>query len=361
MEGPRPPLASEWPNLLSFLNENLRPKLDWSIDHEYPTALIPQNAPNIRIMKDGSRVISHAVLKPLLLKTPTSILKLGAVGSVVTDSAYRHQGLAAQIILDCLQEARRQDCDLAILWTDQHDYYRKLGFELAGFEESFEINTSFRADTKNLKFMSSNQISGEALLKLYQQHTVTSFRTSEDIRKFLSIPKTRLYTAWDAQGALVAYAVEGKGLDLQGYIHEWGGGVSKVKALLSWMVQTQKSSFRIILPHHSVNLIQALAQAECPQTTGHLGMLKIISPEQFLSKLNKAARLAGLSDVHFSRRETGYRVQIGNQWVEIEDERDFLRFIFGPATEVQGLPVQDQQKKNRLIPMPLWVWGWDSI
>ena len=361
MEGPRPPRESEWSEVISFLDQQLRPQLSWSIANEYPTALVPTNAPNVRIVTDNNRVVSHAVLKPLIIKTPFFVLKVGAVGSVVTDSNYRNQGLAAQLILECLTEARRQDCDLAILWTDKHDYYRKLNFELAGFEESFFIDKEFAAPSEGLRFMKSTQVSPESLLKLYNQHTVNSFRTQEDIRKFLQIPQTHLFTAWDAQGQLVAYAVEGKGVDLNGYVHEWGGGVSKLLALFSWMRKERKKPFTVIVPHHSVNLTQALGRSGAHQHSGFLGMIRIVCAEQFLTKLNKAVRMSGVEDLSFAKKDQGYIVHLGNRSLEISDERDFIRFVFGPATEVPGLTAEEEKKKNRFVPFPLWIWGWDSV
>ncbi len=88
--------------------------------------------------------------------------------------------------------------------------------------------------------MNSVKVDPEAILRLYSQHTTGSVRTVEDIRKFLTIPNTRVFTAWDEKNVLQAYAVEGKGADLEGYIHEWGGGVSKLLPLIKFALQERK-------------------------------------------------------------------------------------------------------------------------
>ena len=250
MDGPRAPLETELPQILKFLNDSLRPETGWSIAAEYPTALGRANIHNIRIITEQDRVLSHAVMKPLVMKTPLLIYKAAAIGSVVTAQDHQGQGLSTQILEACLAEARSQDCDFAILWSNLFDFYRRLNFELAGYEESIILEQEFEAPVPNLRYMTGSQVAPEAILRLYTQHTVGSARTAEDIRKFLQIPKSLVHTAWDQKGQLVAYAVEGKGADLTDYVHEWGGGVSAILSLLANLRKTKARPFTIILPNH---------------------------------------------------------------------------------------------------------------
>lgn len=362
MEGPRPPTERELPQVLEFLNHNLRPQAQWSIATEYPTALNPQNIGNIRIITDQGKVISHAVLKPLIIKTPMAIFKVAAIGSVLTDNNHRNQGLSKKILEACLDEAQKQDCDIAMLWTNLYDFYRKLDFELAGYENSVVFEHEFTAPAQNLKFIKGTQISAEAIQKLYSQHTVGSVRTTEDIRKFLSIPQTVAYTAWDANGNLAAYAVEGKGADLTGYVHEWGGTVSKLVALFSWIRKEKKQSFTVIIPHHSLNLLTALkAIPGVVHNEGYLGMIKIVNEDQVLNKVKKAARAVGISDLVLEKKNGNYVVGAGNQTVEFADQKDLARLIFGPLPEIPQFNEETVKKIERVLPLPLWIWGWDSI
>ena len=127
MDGPRAPSKGEYEALVRFLNSHLRPGISWSIPEEYPMALNPTNLHNIRVITEGSEILSHAVLRPLILKTPAGLLKVGGIGSVVTHSQYRAQGLSSKILEDCLAAAKEQACDIAILWTDLFDFYRRFG------------------------------------------------------------------------------------------------------------------------------------------------------------------------------------------------------------------------------------------
>jgi hypothetical protein len=362
MEGPRAPTEKELPHVLEFLNSNLRPDSTWSIANEYPTALSPSNIGNIRVITEGNVVLSHAVLKPLIIKTPAMIFKVAAIGSVVTDNQQRGQGLSHRILKECLLEAERQDCDIAVLWTNLYDFYRKLDFELAGYEASVVLDNEFSVPTQNLKFIKGTQVSPEALQRLYSQHTVASVRSAEETRKFLQIPNTCLYTAWDAQGQLAAYAVEGKGADLTGYIHEWGGPVSKLLALFSWIRKEKGTSITIICGQHSVNLLSALkAIPGALYNEGYLGMVKLVKEDLLFGKVKRAARSIGIPDLILEKIGDNYRLGVGADVVEFTDQKDMVRVLLGPLPEIPHLKPETVKTLERILPAQLWIWGWDSI
>src|SRR5690606_28477401 len=119
MEGPRSILAEELPKVLDFLKQSLRPNFTWSLQQEYPTAFSSSNINNIRIITDEERILSHAVWRPLFVKSPIGLFKVAMIGSVVTDSNVRNQGLSSKILEDCLAQAKASGCEFAILWTDK--------------------------------------------------------------------------------------------------------------------------------------------------------------------------------------------------------------------------------------------------
>src|SRR5690606_7372923 len=116
-------------------------------------------------------------------------------------------------------------CDIAVLWTNLYEFYQKIGFELAGYEESFQIERKLAVPPAELTFKTGAKVSPEAILRLYQKHTVQTHRSVEDIRRFLLIPRSIVHTAWNSAGLLEAFAVEGKGADLTDYVHEWSGSL----------------------------------------------------------------------------------------------------------------------------------------
>lgn len=363
MEGPRSPSRVEFPKVLEFLDSSLRKDHSWSIQDEYPTALNFNNLNNIKVIFDDQNIVSHAVLKPLIVKTPTVLLKVGAIGSVVTDTQHRNQGLSRQILDNCIESATIQGCDIAILWTNLYDFYGKMGFELSGSELSFTIEKDFPAETGGMKLIESNKVSPEAILKLYNQHSVTTVRTVEEVRKFLNIPQTQVYTAWDSANNLQAYAVVGKGADLNGYVHEWGGGVSKIIPLLSFIRKTQQQPITIIVASHSINLISHLTKIGALRTDGYLGMIKVLNAEQLFNKIKKSAKVLGVPDLVLENNSNEYLVGIGTQVQATDSIQTMVRLIFGPnySREIFKFNEDTHKSLEKVFPMQFWMWGWDSI
>lgn len=363
MDGPRPPSDHEIGTVVKFLDENLRPKEKWSITSEYPIAFSEANRNNIRIITENEKVLSHAVIRPMILKTPAGLFKVAGLGSVVTSSEHRNQGLSSKIIDSCLDAARSHGCDFAILWTNLYDFYRKMGFELAGTELSVLFDRNVKIEATNLKMMESNKIAPDAIHRLYSQHTVTSLRTVEETRKYLQIPNMRVYTAWDQNGILKAYAIEGKGADLDGYIHEWGGGVSSLMALFSHIRKSQNRPITIIVPRHSQNLIRTMSEQGLKLNDGFLGMVKILNPQNLFSKIKRHARAMGVNDLVLEMQGDKYYIGAGPNVFMTDSERDVVKLIFGPlkAREIHDFGPETAEAMEEVLPIPMWVWGWDSI
>lgn len=362
MEGPRQPLESEWPKLMQFLTSSLRPEHTWSIDTEYPTALTPQNRHNVRVMTHNDQFISHSVVKPMIIKSPRIIYKAAGIGSVVTHENYRNQGLSQKILQECLTVAEQQKCDFAILWTNLHDFYRKIGFELGGTEISSAIQNEFPAPVTGLRYSSEKNVSAEAINRLYSHHMVGTVRTPEEVKQYLKIPQTNLFTAWKADGTLAAYAVEGKGADLHNYIHEWGGNVPELLSLLSHIRKTKNQTITIITPLHAHNLNNQL-KTIATQFDGFLGMIKLIDEEGFFGKIKRAFRAEGISDFVLERRGNGYLFGLGTDLLIVNHQEDMIRLLFGPV-DFKVLDFQNPKSPEiiaKILPLPLWIWGWDSV
>lgn len=363
MEGPRPPFEHELDSFVSFLSNQLRPNVKWSIAEEYPLAIDDSNLNNIRVIKADETFLSAAVMKPQLMKTPAGIFKMAGIGSVVTDPSHRNQGLSRQVLEDCLTAAKAHGCDFAVLWTNLYDFYRKIGFELAGHEVALTIEKPWDEEPHGLRFAQGNNVEAEAILRLYSMHTSGSIRTAEDIRKYLKIPNSTVYTAWDEQGRLQAYAVEGKGMDLTGYVHEWGGGVSKLLPLLRHIRVSQNRPITILAPKHAANLIRQMNALGVPTFDGILGMVRLLNVQNILFKVKKYTRALGYDDVVLEAREGRIYLGKGEQIYSTDSESDLIRLLFGPQKASQLYKFDDQVKEvfEKLFPIPIWVWGWDSV
>jgi ribosomal protein S18 acetylase RimI-like enzyme len=363
MEGPRTPSTTELPRVVEFLDNQLRQNNNWTIASEYPTALSTSNIHNMSIITDDDKIISHAVLKTFVIKAPQAIFKVGAIGSVVTDPNYRQQGHSTSNINKCIELASQQDCDLVILWTDQFDFYRKLGFELAGYDYSYVFDSAEPIKNKTIRFVTGNNVDPSAIAKLYSQHTVHAVRNNEDFRQFLKIPNSNLFTAWDQNNQLLAYAVEGKGIDLINYIHEWAGQTEVLLDLFKYIRNQKQQPITIMCPAHSINLRKKLDEMSQLGHQGFLGMIKAVNTESLLTKVKKAFRAEGFEKIVFEKQGNGVVFGFGTDLYTFDKESDVLSLIFGPlnVNQIDYISTDTKEKLSKLLPLPLWIWGWDSI
>lgn len=362
---PKAPSNNELQEVYQFLDNQLRKDQPWSVVQEYPLAFDPKNSHNIRIVKDNETIISHAVLKTVLLKTPFAIFNVGMIGSVATDAQFRQQGLSSQIIESCIEQARELNCDFVILWTDAFDFYRKFGFELAGTEVSLIVNSNFNPVQlrTDLKIIKSHQIDPQALLKLYNMHSVGSARTADDIKKYLHVPNSRIYTAWNPNHQIEGYAIEGKGADLQGYIHEWGGNTSALMSLFKHIQNEQQKEIIVITPPHCKNLISQSIVAGAQKYEGILGMFKIIDPGALAKKVQRVARRMGFKDFAIQHIDSQLYFGSSEGVYKTNSESDMVHLFFGPQkpSEIHQFSERTARTLDKILPLPCWIWGWDSI
>ncbi|MCB0415429.1 MAG: GNAT family N-acetyltransferase [Bdellovibrionales bacterium] len=363
MEGPRSPYKEEQQEIIDFLDHNLRDHVDWSLKDEYPTVFENNNSYNVKIIKKDDKILSHAVTKVHIVKTPVGIFKVAAIGSVCTDKNHRNQGLSRKVLEASIEAARNHGCDFAILWSDLYDFYKKLGFEAAGREHSWLLDKKFEIEPHQLKIIKGKNISGEALLRLYTHHTVGVVRTPRDYQRFLEIPNSNIYTAWDQNNQLKAYAVEGKGADLAGYIHEWGGNLSHLFPLLNYALEDQQKPLRLITPEHSLNLNKKLTEKGYSHHQGFLGLIKILIPQNLMSKVKRHARALGIDDFIFEYQEGFFYIGTVDNLFKTDSEIDLTRLIFGPskASQIYNFDSKTKETLETCLPIPMWMWGWDSI
>jgi GNAT superfamily N-acetyltransferase len=350
--------------VIEFLNTELRPEASWSIKDEYPTVFQGINRGQIRLIADQSRIVSHAVIKYHLVKTAMGLFKAAGIGSVVTHSGYRNQGMGQSVLEDCIDTARSQGADFAILWSDLHEYYRRLGFQLAGREIGMDLVTRLAVPTPaGLRFEQGSNVEAEALLRVYNQHTVSTVRTAEDVRACLRIPKSHVYTAWRADNTLAAYAVEGKGADLEGHIHEWGGGLDNLLPLFNFMLDKQGRELRLLCSSQSTNLVGRLEQMGCRRFDGYLGLIKILNFPSLYGKIRKQAHAVGIQNLVMDHQDGLHYFGVGREIYKTDSDADMVRLIFGPekAAQIHNFGPDVTRIFEEVFPLPMWLWGWDSI
>lgn len=366
---PRIPELSEWPSLQQFLKDTLRPEHPWSLSEEFPTAIAKDRLNNLRIIAERNKILSHAACRTSLIKTPLHFFKVGVIGSVCTAPQARGKGLAASAVNSVLTEAIRQQCELAILWTDKNGFYEKLGFTDGGQEVLLQLPQTPLPLEKEWQhcddvILEGNNVAPINLLNLFNKHLLRSIRTTADIQKLLKIPNSKLWTAWTpGKTQLKAYAVVGKGADFKNFAHEWGGSVSSLVGLLNHINESSENTLHLISPPDCKNLIKTLVDGGSQRRHNPLGMIKILDPHRFCQKINKGARALGVSQFQMQFHEGSYHFKVAEDSYATDLEADIVRLVFGPQkpSDLFSFSSTALEVLNEIFPIPFWIWGWDSI
>jgi hypothetical protein len=90
-------------------------------------------------------------------------------------------------------------------------------------------------------------------------------------------------------------------------------------------------------------------------------MIKLISHDQFFAKIKKAVRSLGMNDFVLEKRNNEFIMGFAGDLIAITDEKDLVRVLFGPVPEIPFVQTETQRKFAQFLPLPMWIWGWDSV
>jgi GNAT superfamily N-acetyltransferase len=225
-----------------LLQAALRPEpLPFGIAAEYPLVLGERGAQHsyCATLRGGGAVVAHANLWPRQLIAPSDgegparLRAVGLVGNVATSAGLRGQGLMSELMGRLVERGRELGLELLILWSDLDKFYQKLGFSSLGGERRLRFDAAGLAAWRDrgapflkTEAASLNAADVQALLDSRPRLPSTLERSADEMRRLLGIPRTDLFVRRRPGGAPDAYVVVGKGYDMVGVVHDWGGSAA---------------------------------------------------------------------------------------------------------------------------------------
>ena len=276
--------AGQWNALVAWLDGGLRRGIAGRLAAEYPASLRPELAASHRVVRDGERWLAHAMLHRVDLRLPEP-LTIGLVGLVYTDPAARGHGYASACVSACTAELERQGVPLVLLFSDQPDFYARLGFEPLGSERAWAVDASLCQHARRAPGLASpGTITVDAprrqdwrrLEKLYAKKKVHAVRAPGALEQLAAAPDTELVVA-RIGGRAVGYAALGRGDDLQGVVHEWAGGSAEILACLERLCG-EHGVLRVHGCPEETRLGIALERAGAMRSESPLGLGRVLRP-----------------------------------------------------------------------------------
>lgn len=165
-------------------------------------------------------------------------LRVGLIGSVATDPAWRGRGLATELLVKAEAELRAQGCLFALLWAEDPAFYLARGYAPFGAEDDYLLVNEMiplLPEPSGVRPLAAGDV--PFLQKLHAQHAAHVERSEAEFAALLATPGMSVLVRERAAAPghpplPVAYACLGKGRDLADTIHDWAGATEDVLALV---------------------------------------------------------------------------------------------------------------------------------
>jgi GNAT superfamily N-acetyltransferase len=300
-------------------------------------------------------------------------VRVGLIGSVATDPRHRGRGLAARLLDQAQRLLADQGCVLALLWADDPGFYARRGWREAGSEAVFVVEAGDLQRLPTAPGATVRALAPDdhgALHRLYSLHVSRVDRTPAETRALLSCPGVDTLVLERGRD-IAAYACLGRGKDLEGCVHEWGGAADDVLALVR--EHGERAARRgddrpryLMTPATARALHARLQTLGVAGVQGVLGMARLLDPAGAAELVRRAARgrvsagvageRAGAPTPHLAHFEGPG----GELAFEPEGLLDLLLPPRGERTAIEALE-HTAGLGLRGLPLPLYVWGLDSI
>ena len=330
-----------------------------SLVGEYPLVFEEGHAGRVLHFGKDDEVDSACTLILRYFVMDDARVRGGLIGSVTTRPEKRGAGLGTRLLDLAERELREQGCIFALLWADDPSFYCKRGYAPMGGEVDFLLTPGTSALLPaSAGVRALREGDAAEIQRVYAQHVVRLERSVEETRALLGCPGMRTLVL-ERDGEVVAYACLGRGRDLQGAIHEWGGATRDVLALIRAHAEEVGGEGLIVMaPQAATELCYKLTTFGAISKRGVLGLGKILDRERAATLL--AERLG--NDAEVDVHENGVHLRGPGDEGDLNDEALLALLFSAPEAldAVENLLKRFKFKQARL-PLEPFAWGLDSI
>ncbi len=331
--------------IFQFLDSETQKSQVSSVKEEYPSVFKAVPGGESLYIQQGDEVVSHVAILDREFQHPSVRMKVGLIGSVVTRPDYRGQGYATHLIRQACIELKKRGCMIALLWSDQPNFYLPLGFYRSGREQDVRFSLKFKMENMGIVRPMDFDKDAHFIWRLYQKQNCRLDRSLEEQKKLLKIPRVNVFVT-EQNGKLSSYIAINKGADFTGFIHEWGGDVLEVQRNIAYC-QSQyfpDKPLTLIAPaEYDISILKQIAE---DKWEGVLGLIKVLDKNLLLSTYMNYLKTKRIEHVWSKNKDS---ILFSNSEFSIVTEGDVVQLVFGSETLYSHPTV------------PFFVWGFDSI
>ncbi len=287
----------QFTEFLALVDDEIRPP--GSSTHaweDFPLILGRDNRDMVLGICEGVRVAAGVACLVRQFQTSCGPIPVAGIGSVVTRPEYRGRGFSRALQNALIDRLAAANVPLAVLWSDQPEFYTGRGFVPAGWEfhvdmEAVRPATGFPDGFSCRVFRAED---APAAAALYDHHPFRTLRQPGDSARLYTMAGTRGFVALGEGEQVVAAVFCGKGADFTDYVTEWSGPLGLVIPLLD-ETRRRKWARYLLAPPGGDRLAAKLAGRGATVTARAVGHWLVIQPEQ-LSRYLEGSGQGGLRD-----------------------------------------------------------------
>jgi len=376
--------------VLSWLEAGLRPDRPGRLAKEYPFLLDESGPARHFTLFAGSVPLAHCVLLPRRIALLAGVLPVGFLSLVYTDPSARGRGHAGRVLRAAIRFARESGIGLVLLWSEADALYAREGFEPAGRETLLALNEAIvgRALLDARQALRTNAVGAaeagrilaidrarpedwEPIEALRAQRAARVVCDAREQMQRPSLPELEVRVARGSDGRLLGFAMRGRGDDLQEVIHEWGGDPEAIllccRSLLADRGPGQ--SLMLLAPALPTELTWVCRRAGARLLSRPLAWMRITSAAalgEALVGLGLDAEWRGLGALE-DEASSPPRFRPAPSGRCAISQGELLELLFGPPNERASGGRRDATgtaftaDRMRGLPLPLFVWGLESI
>jgi ribosomal protein S18 acetylase RimI-like enzyme len=303
------------------------------------------NLENLMVIEEDGKIVAHAGARIFEMRLPHGEMRMGDVGAVCCHPDYRRRGYGEQCMQAVMERIRDLDCDVGWLATPIPDWYRGMGWEIAGRVYEFEVNAGnleLLPELENVEILEEPWPDVEAMLRLFDQHELRSERTAAEFAKLVHRPDLKGCCAHRGE-ELLAYILSEfrKVVEYAGPPELVAGLVREVfplsgpqpRASSQPLGQTEN---RIATPVWEDGLVRLLQERSLPY---HYRSIEMLWPVN----LPRLLRKQGLEDIRVDESGDMITLRRGEEAATLTRQQS-LKLLFGPerpcafAADVLPLP-----------------------
>lgn len=360
----RAPRREEHEALFSWLNDGLRSGGWRRLEREFPNVAETGELSQHVLALSGGNFAAHALAHTARVRAGVHQISLGMIGMVYTAPERRRNGLAKRCIEAAVDRVRAEGVGLCLLWSELEDFYKPLGFVRAGREWFFwlgrdELCSASVGNAKALHVSTPRADDWPAMEALYSAHVAGALRPTGSLQRLASGPDCAVRVARREQ-RLVAYAARGRGDDFPDIVHEWAGESASVLACLGDLVEG-RDWLGFLCPPSAPAMLGALSALGARRFPNDLAWFRVVDAAVLWSQLCENAPALRALEISGDRHQIACASAGGN--IQLDADA-FLAWILRgqrPAALDALLSPPQRRLIEAALPVPLYLWGFDSV